>query len=132
MLGSLRSQRFCSLCSRSLHKGAICPSLALLAHTVLSGDTACAESHTQTGAICPLLTVLAHSALSGDPTDFTRTESHAHRMAPFAHRSRCSLIQRFPETLPARRQAPSARRSRCLLILGAPPGGRFGNRLVSR
>ena len=57
---------------------------------MLSGDTACAESHTQTGAICPLLALLAHSAISGDATHFTHTESHAHRKAPSAS---CSHIQ---------------------------------------
>ena len=112
-------------------KGTICPLLGLLAHSALLGDTTCAESHMQTGAICTSLALLAHSVLSGDPTHFTCTISHAHRRAPSAHRSRCSLIQRFLETLLACRQAPSAHRSCCSLILRAPPGDRFGYRLVA-
>merc|ERR1739844_553542 len=79
----------------------------------------------QTGAICPSLALLTHSALSGDPTHFTRTESHAHRKASSARRSYCSLIQRSWQTplislaqnhTHTHRQAPSAHRSRCSLI----------------
>ena len=59
------------------------------------------------------------------PTHFTRTESHAHRKASSARRSRSSLIQRFRETLLAQNhkhiQAPSAHRSRCSLIQHSVP-----------
>ena len=69
-----------------------------------------------TDTICLSLALLAHSALSGDPTHITRTESHTHTHTqadrcrlPIArvarsfsafsvHRSRCSLIQCFWET----------------------------------
>ena len=64
-------------------------------------ETLLAQNHarTQTGAICPSLSLLAHSPLSGDPTQFTHTESHAHRKASSARRSRYSLIQRSWQTL---------------------------------
>ena len=88
-----RSHSFHSHRITCTQKGIICPSLALLTHSALLGDTACAESHTQTGAICPSLALLAHSALSVEPTHFTRTEPHAHRKASSVRRSRCSLIQ---------------------------------------
>ena len=84
----------------------------MLTHSALSRDPPCAESHTQTGAICPSLASLAHSARSANPNNFTRTESHAHRKASSTCRSRCwqtpliSLAQNHMHT--ERRHLPIA------------------------
>ena len=67
-LASLTDKLLASLAHHSVHwqTGNIFPALALLTHSALLGDTACAESHNQTGTICLSLVLLAHSALLGD------------------------------------------------------------------
>ena len=140
MYSTITSKRL-NLVSHHTHTqtGAICPSLALLAHSAILPDPPHfnrteSHIHKQTGAICPLL---AHSALSGDPTYVTQTESDAHRMGSSTCRSHCSLIQCTCQTLLTlvaqnltKRQVSSAHRSHCSLIqrfwqtlLRAPPGG---------
>ena len=77
--------------------GAICPSLALLAHSAFLTYTAHfarAEWHTQTCVICPSLALLAHSVLSAYTAHFAHTETQTVDRSFSTLRRHCSLCSR--------------------------------------